>query len=94
MKKTNNVQKLSEKTTSLSLGSLFGLVSLACGILVYAIPDAAMSLLTSMIHSSLPWQKTVFDAGKFAQGLAVAIVLGLVLGYAFAKLFNYFNSRK
>ncbi|MBI5635337.1 hypothetical protein HY993_00030 [Candidatus Micrarchaeota archaeon] len=87
------MDKINEKQASLALGSLFGLVSLGCGILVYAIPDAAMSLFTSMIHSSLPWQKTVFDAGRFAQGLVAAVVLGLVLGYAFAKLYNYFAKK-
>lgn len=81
--------KLDVKTTSLALGVTFGIVSIACFLILWIWPSS-LSLFGKIFHG--------IDLTKIATpslapsdaigGLVVALVLGLLIGALYAKVYN------
>lgn len=87
MKKgTEAAQCKNHKPLWLKLGILFPAISLVCGIVIYAAPGLATSLLELLTHSK--WQFTVqlFDATNFIIGLALWAIIGTLVGWAFTRM--------
>lgn len=70
------------------LGLLFPAISLACGIIVYAAPDAAIWLLEHLTHSRWQFAIQSFDLTQFIVGLVLWAIIGAAMGWGYSKLCN------
>ncbi|MEM2138403.1 MAG: DUF5676 family membrane protein [Candidatus Anstonellaceae archaeon] len=68
------------------LGVLFPAISLACGIVIYAVPGAGTWLLEHLTHSRWQFEIQPFDATQFVVGLALWAIIGAAVGWAFERL--------
>ena len=83
--------KLDVKTTSLALGVTSGIVSIACFLILWVWPSS-LSLFGKMFHR-IDMAKVAtpsLTASDAVVGLVVAVVLGLLIGALYAKVYNLF----
>jgi len=72
-------------------GAITGLVlSIICALFVFAAPQVAINLFTSMFHSTIPITPKAFEAVSFVTGLVVAAILGAIIAGLFVFAYNKF----
>jgi len=86
IKKENGALNAMLKYPGVKLGTLLAGISLACGILVYTVPDAATKALSYLTHSTWSFTINPFNPATFAAGLALWFVIGVIVGFAHRKL--------
>jgi len=82
-------EKLNVKRVSLSLAYVTAIVSIICALLLAIFPNGGMRLLGSIFHGldiskiavAITWSGAIL-------GTIVAIVLALIAGWLFAKIYN------
>ena len=85
-------EKLSVKRVSLSLGITTAIVSIVCAILLAIAPSGTMSLLGSIFHGiDLSEIQAAITFTSAIKGTIVAIILGLIIGWLFAVVYNKFK---
>lgn len=87
--------KLNPKVVSSSLAAVFGILSLACALLLAVAPTASLNFFGSIFHG--------IDISKIAvpvtlsgvlTGLIAIIIVAFVGGWLFAIIYNYLSDRK
>ncbi len=84
------VDNLSQKRVANTLAVTFGIVSLICYILILITPAGSVSLFGSIFHG-IDINKIAVDSVSISNGLLgvlEAIILGWVIGWLFAKVYN------
>ena len=86
-------EKLSAKRVSFSLGITTAIVSIVCAILLAIAPSGTMSLLGSIFHGiDLSEIQVAITFTSAIKGTIVAIILGLIIGWLFAVVYNKFKN--
>ncbi len=87
--------KLNVKTTALALGATSGIVSIACFLILWIWPSS-LFLLGKIFHGIdlTKMAATNLSATDAILGLIVAVVIGLLVGALFAKVYNFFVKHK
>jgi len=85
--------KLSPRRVANTFGIVFTGVSLLCAIFVLIFPGTAMSLFNNIFHGIDITQiaKTSVSFGSIIIGLIEAFVLGWIIGWLFAVVYNKFK---
>ena len=82
-------EKLNAKRVSLSLAAVAGIISIVCALLVLVAPQATMNLFGAIFHGIDISQITKpLTLGSALLGTVEAIVLALIAGWLFAKIYN------
>lgn len=82
-------EKLNVKRVSLSLAYVTAIVSIVCALLLTIFPNGATKLFGSVFHGldisniavAVSWPNALI-------GTIVAVVLALIIGWLFAKIYN------
>ncbi|MEK6926234.1 MAG: DUF5676 family membrane protein [Nanoarchaeota archaeon] len=87
------VDKLNTRRVANSLGVVFAGVSLLCAIFVLVLSGTAMSFFNNIFHGIDITQiaKTSVSFGSIIIGLVEAFVLGWIIGWLFAVVYNKFK---
>ncbi|MBI5228409.1 hypothetical protein HY988_07495 [Candidatus Micrarchaeota archaeon] len=80
-----------DKNLGRNLAILFAGISLVCGIVVYAVPGMAHTLLSYLTHSTWQFAIRPFDPINFVIGLLLWAAIGFVIGSIFSKLSEWDN---
>ncbi|MEK6915483.1 MAG: DUF5676 family membrane protein [Nanoarchaeota archaeon] len=85
--------KLSPKRTANALAVTAGIVSLVCYILILITPSGTVSLFGAIFHGIDLSQIAVEPAsvGSGILGVIEVIILGWIIGWLFAKIYNKFK---
>ena len=88
-------EKLKPKETGYALASVAGIVSIVCLLLVVIAKDFTINLFGAIFHGIDLSQITAdnITIGSAIIGFVEVIVIGFVLGWLFAKIYNYFSKR-
>ncbi|HLD55383.1 MAG TPA: DUF5676 family membrane protein [Candidatus Nanoarchaeia archaeon] len=82
--------KLSAKKVSLSLAIVTGIFSTVCALLIFIAPPFVMNLFSFIFHgidiSQIVKPITFIDA---ILGIIEVIILGLIAGWLFVKVYNF-----
>ena len=86
------MEKLNPKKVSLSLAATSGIVSAACALLIAVAPQFTVNLFGAVFHgidlSNIQKTMTISSA---ILGTIEVIVLALIVGWLFAKIYNSFK---
>lgn len=82
------------KSLSVRLGLLFSALSLACGILVYAVPGVLQTAISFLIHSEFNFAPKPFSAANIVIGAVIWFAIGAVVGIVWTKLCDCCKSCK
>lgn len=88
---------LNPRVIALSLGSVSGIVYIACVLLFAIAPRAGIALANTMVHGldlTLIMRPSMAPFGAIIVGLAEIAVLGYLVGWLFAAVYNYFLNKK
>ncbi len=91
------MNKLNPKVTALTLGSVSSIVYIACVSLFAIAPRAGMSLANTMMHGidlTSIMRVTMAPLGTILTGLVEIAILGYLVGWLFAVMYNYFAKQK
>ncbi len=85
--------KLNSRRVANTLGVVFAGVSLLCAIFVLIFPGTAMSFFNNIFHGIDITQivKTSVSLGSIVIGLIEAFILGWIIGWFFAVVYNKFK---
>ena len=86
------MEKLDSKRVSLSLAAVSGILSAACALLLAVAPKFTLGLFGAVFHGidMTKIQKTMTFNGAIL-GIVEVIVLALIVGWLFAKIYNLFK---
>ena len=86
------MEKLDSKKVSLSLAAVSGILSIACALLIAVAPQFTVNLFGAIFHgidlSKIQKTMTFSDA---IIGIVIVMVLALIVGWLFAKVYNAFK---
>ncbi len=76
------------KATAVTVGAIY----IVCALSVVLLPDLAMTIAQSWFHGLDLSKISVFNVtlGSFVLGLITSTAGGWLIGYVFAKTYNYF----
>ena len=74
------------KKIGFALATTLAGISLICGILVYTVPNFALSIAGYLTHSTIPFTIKPFDLFGFIIGLGLWAAIGFAVGFVFTKL--------
>lgn len=89
-------RKLDARVVSLTLASVFGILYLACALLFAMFPWGMMNAASTMFHGFDMMRiarTTMMGGGNIVFGLLEVVLLGLVIGWLYALLYNYFTKK-
>ena len=82
-------EKLSAKRAALSLAAVSGIISIVCALLILIVPQFTMNLFGAIFHGIDISQITKpITFGGAILGTVEVIILGLIVGWLFAKIYN------
>ena len=82
-------EKLSAKRVSFSLAAVSGIISIVCGLLIWAAPQATVNLFGAIFHGiDLTQIEKTATFGGIILGTAEVIIIALITGWLFAKIYN------
>ncbi len=86
----NSKSKLNPKLVSLSLALVFGVAYIICAFLFALIPAGMMYATSSLFHgvNIMSIARTNMMLGNILFGLIEVMVIGLFVGWLFAKVYN------
>jgi len=86
------MEKLNAKRVSLSLAAVSGILSAVCALLIAVAPQFTLNLFGTIFHgidlAKIPKVMTISDA---ILGTIEVVVLALIVGWLFAKIYNSFK---
>jgi len=86
------MEKLNAKRVSLSLAAVSGILSAVCALLIAVAPQFTLNLFGTIFHGidlvKIPKVMTISDA---ILGTIEVVVLALIVGWLFAKIYNSFK---
>ncbi len=83
------MEKLNPRRVSLSLAAVSGIVSAVCALLIAVAPQFAVSLFGAIFHGvDLTKIQKTMTLGSAIIGTLEVIVLALIVGWLFAKVYN------
>ena len=86
-------EKLNAKRVSLSLAAVAGIISIICALLILIAPQATMNLFGAIFHGIDISQITkTITLGGALLGTVEVIVIGLIAGWLYAKIYNAIKS--
>lgn len=91
------MDKLNPKVTALALGSVSGIIYIACVLLFAVAPRAGIALANTMVHGldlASITRATMAPFGTILVGLVEIAILGYLVGWLFAVMYNYFAKQK
>lgn len=87
------MHQLNAQKAGLTLGALFGLIHLVWSLLVaFGWAQAYLDFVLGMHMLQNPYVVQVFSAGKAIVLIVITAVIGYVVGWVFAKLWNKFHA--
>ena len=86
------MERLDAKKVSLSLAATSGIISVACALLIAVAPQFTVNLFGAIFHGVdlTKIQKTMTFSDAIL-GTIEVIVLALIVGWLFAKIYNSFK---
>ena len=82
-------EKLNAKRVSLSLAAVAGIISVVCALLILIAPQATMNIFAAIFHGIDVSQITKpITLGSSLIGTLEVIVIALIAGWLFAKIYN------
>lgn len=82
-------EQLSPKRVSLSLAIVSGIVSIVCALLIAIAPEATVQFFGAIFHGvDLSQIATTMTLGSAVLGTVEVIVIALIVGWLFAKVYN------
>jgi len=86
------MEKLNPKKVSLSLAATSGIVSAACALLIAVAPQFTVNLFGAVFHGiDLSKIQKTMTVGSAILGTVEVIILALITGWLFAKIYNAFK---
>ncbi len=86
------MEKLNPKRVSLSLAAVSGILSAACALLIAVAPQFTVSLFGAIFHGiDLTKIQKTMTLSSAILGTIEVIVLALIAGWLFAKIYNSFK---
>jgi len=86
------MEKLDAKKVSLSLAATSGILSVACALLIAAAPQFTINLFGAVFHGvDLTKIQKTMTFGDAILGTIEVIVIALIVGWLFAKIYNSFK---
>ena len=88
---------LNPKVTALTLGSVSGIIYIACVLLFAVAPRAGIALANTMVHGldlTSIMKASMAPFGTILVGLVEIAILGYLVGWLFAVMYNYFARQK
>ena len=86
------MEKLNPKKVSLSLAATSGIVSAACALLIAVAPQFTVNLFGEIFHGiDLSKIQKTMTVGSAIFGIVEVIILALITGWLFAKVYNAFK---
>lgn len=89
------VNQLSPKVVALSLAKVFGIVSLLCALIFVIAPEKGLNLFKDIFHGIDITQIAAAPVtlGSVILGIIEAVVIGLVIGWLFAVVYNFVSKK-
>ena len=90
LKEVKMAENLNAKRVSFSLASVFGIVYIACALIVAIIPNSAMKLFNNLFHGIdiTKIADTTFSLSTTIIGFIEVVIFGLVIGWLCAVIYN------
>lgn len=86
------MEKLDPKRVSLSLAAVSGILSAVCALLIVVAPQFTINLFGTIFHGiDLAKIEKTMTFSEAILGIVVVIVLALIVGWLFAKIYNAFK---
>lgn len=84
---------MGDKNRGYKIGLLFGVLSLLCGIFVYAFPDSMTSALEYLTHGKFEYAPQPFNPVRLVIGAVVWAIIGFGSGVLYEKISDYFDKK-
>ena len=85
--------ELSVKRVSLSLATVTGIISIVCAILIAIAPQFTIKFFGAIFHGiDITQIEKTMTLGSAITGVIAAIIVALVAGWLFAKIYNSIES--
>ena len=84
---------LDAKKVGLALAVLFGIIYIVCALLFAIIPGTTLNIFSSLFHGIDISQiaRDSVSIGSTIVGLIETIILAFIIGWLYAKIYNYFS---